>query len=183
MGCWWAAPPHHSSKDVHACCQGEAERSREVYLPRPSVRPASTKSRGRCTCCTTCGVLNLSEGNPGPLPWSILTKKVTWPAALWVPMDGRGHPRHPVFPENPLAEMRRHCHAGGGPMGGCCGCTTAQPLTRILIQVLRERLPTQWSPLRSQGGSPVSIGGCPHAGFKYWKTEPGSRGHPTPMLL
>ena len=36
--------------------------------------------------------------------------KVTWLTALQAPMEGRGHPRHPVLPEELLVE------AGGTAM-------------------------------------------------------------------
>ena len=181
MGCWRVTLPHHPPQYVPACCQGRAEGSREVCPPRLLALPAKAKPRGRCTHHMTCGALNLSEGDLGPLPWSILTKKVAWPTALWVPVDGRGHPRHHVFPEELLAEMSGHCHARGGPIGGCHGHPMAHPATGIPIQVPGERLPTWWSPLRGQRVSPVGIGGHPHAGVNYWKTEPGSRECPTPM--
>ena len=81
---------------------------------RRKQRGSSTKAGGRAcqgwtwgqhTHHTTCRVPDLSEGDQGPLPWSIFTKKVTWPTALWVPMEGRGHPRHPVLPEELLAKV------------------------------------------------------------------------------
>ena len=31
-----------------------------------------------------------------------------------------GNLGHPLLPEEPLAQVRPHCHARGGPMRGCC---------------------------------------------------------------
>ena len=45
---------------------------------------------------------------------------VTWLTTLHVSSGEGGYPGHPVLPEEPLAQARGHCHAGGGPMGGCC---------------------------------------------------------------
>ena len=74
MGCQRTALPVHPPTDVHTCHIIWAERSREVYLPRPLVWPAKAKSRGRWTCHPACGVLNLYHEVyllrrlPGPLP-------------------------------------------------------------------------------------------------------------------
>ena len=105
MAYQWASPPHHPAQYVSACCQGGAEGGREVYLPRPLAWPAEARLWGKHTHHMAGGLLDLSEGNLGPLPWGILTKKVTWPAALQALTEGRGHPRHPVLTEELLAEM------------------------------------------------------------------------------
>ena len=99
-----ASPPHHPPQYVPACHQAGAEGSREVHLPRLMAEPAKAGLWDGHTHQTTCGVPNLLEGDPGPLPWSIFTKKVTWPTALWAPTEGRGNPRHPVLPEELLVE-------------------------------------------------------------------------------
>ena len=92
-------------------------------------------------------------------------------------MEGGGYTGHPVLPEETLAQVRGHCHAGGGPMGGCCNYLAAYLPTGIPLQIPEERRPTWWGPPRGQRGSPVGIRGHPHAGTEYWKTEPGSSAH------
>ena len=181
VGCWRTTPPHHSPENVCACHWEGAEGSRDIYPPRLSAWPAKAEPRGRCTCCPASGVPNLLEGDLRPLPWDIPTQKAAWPTALQAQLDGRGHQRHPVFPEEPFTKTRGYCHVGGGQKGGCHGSSMAQLPNRILPLVLQERLPTWWSPLGGQGGSPVGIRGCPHAGVKYWQTEPGSG--QCPMLM
>ena len=52
---------------VHAAKAGQKEAG-EADLPRPLAWPARAKSRGSCTHHPACGVLNLQEGDSGPLP-------------------------------------------------------------------------------------------------------------------
>ena len=47
-------------------------------------------------------------------------------------MEGRGYPRHLVLPEEPLAEIGGHCHAGGGPWGAAMA--TSQPICQLESQ-------------------------------------------------
>ena len=142
MGCRRASLTHHPPQYVPAHCQAGAEGSREAHPPGLAAGPAKAGTQGRHTCHATCGVLDLSERDQGPLQGSIFTRKVTWPTALQASMERGGYPGHPVLPEEPLIQVREHCHPRGGPMGGCCDYPPAHPPTRILLQVLKERRPT-----------------------------------------
>ena len=129
MGYRRASLTHHPPQYVPACHQAGAEGSREIHLPGLVAEPAKAGPQDRCTHHATCRVLDLSERYQGPLPGSIFTKKVTWLTTLQALMEGGGYPGHPVLPEEPLAQVRRHCHARGGPMGGCCNYP--QPICQL----------------------------------------------------
>ena len=53
----------------------------------------------------------------------MLTQKAVQPTTLQAQTDGRGHQRHPVFPEEPRTKVRRYCHVGGGPKGAAAATT------------------------------------------------------------
>ena len=101
---------------LHASEEGQKEAERFIHQGHQHGLPR-LNPEADVPVIQLVGYWTSQKENPRPLPQSILTKKVTWPSALWAPTDGRGHPRHPVFPEEPLAETTRHHHAGGGPMG------------------------------------------------------------------
>ena len=51
-----------------ACSYMLSGRGREVYLLRLMANPTPARSRGNLIHCTTGGLLDLSEGNLGPVP-------------------------------------------------------------------------------------------------------------------
>ena len=81
------------------------ERGGEVHPPRPTANPTPSRSQGNLTCHTTGGLLDLSEGNPGPVPWGIPTKEATQPATMQAPTERRSYPGHLVLADEPFAEV------------------------------------------------------------------------------
>ena len=120
MGDRGGSSTHHPPQYVPAHHQARAEGGGEVHLLRPLAEPAKARPRGRHTQHTTCRVPDLPQRDQRPLLWCIFPKMITWPTALQALVEGGGYPGHPVLPEEPLAQVRGHHHAGGGPMRGCC---------------------------------------------------------------
>ena len=70
---------------------------------RLAAEPAKAGPRGGCTCHKTCRVPDLPQRDQRPLPWCILTEKVTWSTVFWAPAERAGNLGHPVFSEDPIA--------------------------------------------------------------------------------
>ena len=65
---------------------------------RAASMPCQVQTQRWISHCPDSGVPNLLEGDSRPLPQGILTQKAAQCATLQAQPDGRGHPRHPVFP-------------------------------------------------------------------------------------
>ena len=151
---------------LYICWVG-AEGRRKADLLRPLAWSSEAEPWGRCSHHPACGVLDFPGGDSGPVPWGIHAQKAAWPATLWDWMDGKGHQRHSVLLEELPVKKRRYCQAGGGPKGG---------LPWPLYTPAAKLNPT----FRPEGGTThmmrpwgtlAGIGGCLHAGVKYWKAE------------
>ena len=178
-----ASPTHHPPQYVPACHQGGVEGSREVHPLRLVAEPAKAWPQGRHTCHATWRVSDLSERDQGPLPWSIFTKKITWLTTLQAQMEGRGYPGHPVLPEEPLAQAGGHCHAGGGPMRGCCNYPQPIHQPESWSRSWRREEPHNEALWEAREAHQQVLGGHLNAGTEYWKTELGSRECPILMPL
>ena len=93
-----------------------------------------------------------------------LLRRLPSPTAVQAPAEGGGYPGHPVLPEEPLAQVRGHHHAGGRQTRGCCSYPLPVCQWESWSGSRRRERPAWWGPLRGQRGSPVGPGGHPHAG-------------------
>ena len=154
-----------SSKEFHACCWGRAEGSGEVYPPRLNleVNVPAVQLVGYQT----------SQREIQDLYHEVyLLKRLLSPP-----------PCGPYWIEEAIKDILSSLRSCLQRWGGTTMLEEGQRGAAMAALQLscQTGIPTWWSPPGGQGGSWAGIGGCLHAGVKYWQTEPGSRWHPTLM--
>ena len=176
VGGWRTTLPHHPSRDVCTCCWVRMERSRKADLLRSLARSSKAEPWGGCSCHPACGVLDFLGGDLDLFHEVYMLKRLP---SCHSCMGQKGWKRPPETFCPPWGATY-----GGGEVllswrrtkGGLpCSNSMAQLPHWILLSDPRKGLLTWWSPLGGQGGTPVGIGGCLHAGVKHWKTEQRSR--------
>ena len=100
-----ASLPHHPAQHVLTCLWGRTERGREVHPLKPMANPTPAGSQDNHTHHATGGLLDLSEGNLGPVPWGIPTKEAAQLLPCRPQLRRRSYPGHLVLTDELFAEV------------------------------------------------------------------------------
>ena len=146
--------------DVSTHCRVRAEGGREVHLLMPLGQPAKAWPRGGPICHETCGILDFSQGDQGPLSQCLPVEKVSWSPAHCGPQQRR-EAIHDI-----LSSLRNHLHWQVYPIA-------AKEDTRGAVNESRSRPrgredPHEEALWEGRAAPPEGARGCPGAQKQHW---------------